>query len=108
MNESVSVMLFVYGLAIVVAMGGAVLIKLVVGALAWSDRGQPAAAQPATPAPPAAIAPGAIPAHHLVAIAAAAYAMVGPHRVLHIGHTASGRGWSSEGRMAQHTSHLPH
>lgn len=109
MSEAFSLILFVYGLAIVVAMGAALLIKLIVGALAFNERRSEAKAAPlATPA--AAPAPGiaaGVPAHHLVAIAAAAHAMVGAHRILHIGPASSGRIWSTEGRMAQHTSHHP-
>lgn len=109
MPESLTLVLFVYGLAIVIAMGAALLIKLIVGALALSERRAqaPAPAAP-VPAPPAAapVVEGGIPAHHLVAIAAAAHAMVGAHRILHIGAANSGRSWSTEARLAQH-SHTP-
>jgi hypothetical protein len=107
-SESWSLVLFIYGLAVVVAMAGAVLIKLIVGVLAFGERRAAAAAPAPVKAPPvaAAIAQG-IPAHHLVAIAAAAHAMVGAHRILHIGGAAAGRGWSTEGRLAQHSSHHP-
>lgn len=110
MSEAFSLVGFVYGLAIVVAMGAALLIKLIVGALAWNENraatvpAAPAAAPP--PAPP--VAAGAIPAHHLVAIAAAAHALVGAHRIVHIGHAAAGRTWLAEGRQAQHNAHHPH
>lgn len=115
MSDAISLVLFIYGLAIAVAMGAAVLIKLIVGALALSERraetkataaqaaAQPAAAPAATPA----VGGDAIPPHHLVAIAAAAHAALGAHRILHIGAAASGRIWSTEGRLAQHTSHQP-
>lgn len=109
MSEAFSLIVFVYGLAIVVAMGAALLIKLIVGALALNERRAEARAA-VTPAPPPLAAPSlqaGIPAHHLVAIAAAAHAMVGTHRILHIGAAASGRLWSNEGRMAQHSSHQP-
>ncbi|MGE5514708.1 MAG: hypothetical protein ACM31D_02690 [Bacteroidota bacterium] len=106
MNEAVSLVLFVYGLAIAIAMGAALLIKLIVGALALSERRAeaPAAAPKAVPLPAGA---DGIPPHHLVVIAAAAHAALGAHRILHIGAAASGRIWSTEGRMAQHTSHQP-
>lgn len=108
MNESVELVGLVYGLGAVIALGAAVLIKGIVVALAWADRGPTSAAKPvavATPsAPPSA---GAVPPHHLVAIAAAAHAMVGAHRIVHIGAAGTGAGWSAEGRFAQHGSHHP-
>lgn len=110
MSESITLVGFVYGLAFVVAMGAALLIKLIVGALAFSERNAPAAApQPVKAAPSAVPAPvDGIPAHHLVAIAAAAHAMVGAHRIVHIGGAGPGRMWSTEGRLAQHNAHHPH
>lgn len=110
MSESITLVLFIYGLAIVISMGAALLIKLLVGALAFSESHGTAAAPPpvkAPPAPSAAVA-GGIPAHHLVAIAAAAHAMVGAHRIVHIGTGGPGRLWSTEGRLAQHNAHHPH
>lgn len=103
MNETIELVLFVYGLGAAIALGAAVLIKLIVAVLAWADRPQ---AQPQAVAPSVtpAVADG-IPAHHLVAIAAAAHAMVGAHRIVHIGATRSGGGWSAEGRFAHHGSH---
>ncbi|MGE4280265.1 MAG: hypothetical protein AB7G62_11795 [Magnetospirillum sp.] len=103
MNETIELVLFVYGLGAVIALGAAVLIKLIVAILAWVDRPQ---AQPQSVAPPAQPAVAeSVPAHHLVAIAAAAHAMVGAHRIVHIGAARSGAGWSAEGRFAQHGSH---
>lgn len=111
MSEALSLVGFVYGLAFVIAMGAALLIKLIVSALALSES-RNAVTAPA-PVPVAAAAPSmaqvdGIPAHHLVAIAAAAHAMVGAHRIVHIGATSSGRYWSTEGRLAQHNAHHPH
>lgn len=111
MSESITLVLFIYGLAIVISMGAALLIKLLVGALAFSEsHGATAAAPPPvkTPPVPSAAVAGGIPAHHLVAIAAAAHAMVGAHRIVHIGTGGPGRLWSTEGRLAQHNAHHPH
>lgn len=109
MSESITLVGFIYGLAFVIAMGAALLIKLLVGALAFSERRSTAAAPPPVKAAPApAAASGGIPAHHLVAIAAAAHAMVGAHRIVHIGTGGPGRLWSTEGRLAQHNAHHPH
>lgn len=107
MSEAFTLVGFVYGLAIVIAMGAALLIKLIVGALALGERRTAAAPAVSPPPPPAPVAEAGIPAHHLVAIAAAAHAMVGAHRILHIGAATSGRIWSTEGRLAQHSSHHP-
>ena len=111
MSESITLVGFIYGLAFVIAMGAALLIKLLVGALAFSERRSTATAAPppvkTAPAPAAAVS-GGIPAHHLVAIAAAAHAMVGAHRIVHIGGAGPGRMWSTEGRLAQHNAHHPH
>jgi len=101
MNETIELVLFVYGLGAVIALGAAVLIKLIVSLLAWADRPQ-VVAQPAAVTLPA---EDNVPAHHLVAIAAAAHAMVGAHRIVHIGSARSGAGWSAEGRFAHHGSH---
>lgn len=102
MNETIELVLFVYGLGAAIALGAAVLIKLIVAVLAWTDRphSQPAAAPVVTTA-----RDDGVPAHHLVAIAAAAHALVGAHRIVHIGAARSGAGWSAEGRFAHHGSH---
>lgn len=109
MSESITLVAFIYGLAIVISMAAALLIKLLVGALAFSESHGATAAPPPVKAPPVpSAAVGAIPAHHLVAIAAAAHAMVGAHRIVHIGTGGPGRLWSTEGRLAQHNAHHPH
>ena len=94
----------VYGIAIVVSMVVAVLIKLLV---VLTSRVQPVAKKAApvvqTPAAPV-VAPG-IPDEVVAAITAAVAVFCGPYRVLHIGE--SKRSWASEGRIAQHSSHQP-
>lgn len=110
MDDTLFLTLFIYGLGVVVALAAAVLIKLIVGVLAWTDRTTPAAPPARAPAAagmPAVLAAGAIPPHHLVAIAAAAHAMLGAHRIVHIGRVANGPGWSAEGRISHHGSHHP-
>jgi hypothetical protein len=47
-----------------------------------------------------------IPDEDVAAVFAAVYAVVGPHRVVHIG--PGGRSWIAEGRVAHHASHMPH
>ena len=94
----------VYGIAIVISMVVAVLIKLLV---VVTSRVQPVAKKLAvavqTPAAPV-VAPG-IPDEVVAAITAAVAVCCGPYRVLHIGE--SKRSWASEGRIAQHASHQP-
>ena len=95
----------VYGIAIVVSLVVAVLIKLLV---VVTSRVQPVAkkAAPVAVDKPVEklIAPG-IPDEVVAAITAAVAVCCGPYRVLHIGE--SKRSWSSEGRIAQHSSHQP-
>jgi Na+/citrate or Na+/malate symporter len=47
-----------------------------------------------------------IPEEDVAALTAAICAMIGPHRILHIGETRPA--WTSQGRAAQHTSHSDH
>lgn len=101
MNEAVQLALVVYGLGVVIALASALLIKFIVVALGWSDR----KAAPAVA--PAVTSSADIPPHHLVVIAAAAHAMVGANRIVHIGAAAGTAGWSAEGRFAHHGSHHP-
>jgi len=112
--EALNLSLIVYGLGIFIALLAALLIKGIVGFLSWTDRA--AAAPVAGTAKPAsiptspqaqAVTPEGIPPHHLVVIAACAHAIVGAHRILHIGSNAGAAGWSAEGRFAQHGSHHP-
>jgi hypothetical protein len=91
----------VYGIAIVVSMVVAVLIKLLV---ALTSHAKPAAKVAVTAQKPLErLAPG-IPDEIVAAITAAVAVLSGPHRILHIGE--SKRSWASEGRIAQH-SHQP-
>ncbi|KAF0222954.1 MAG: hypothetical protein FD176_2269 [Rhodospirillaceae bacterium] len=101
MNEAVQLSLLVYGLGVVIALAAAVLIKFIVVALAWGERKAVPAVVPAAPSS------AGIPPHHLVVIAAAAHAMVGANRIVHIGAAAGTAGWSAEGRFAHHGSHHP-
>lgn len=109
MYDALSLAAFVYGLAIVVALAAAVVIKGVVGAVSLTGHRAPTAL-PATP-PVAAAVPavsGNIPEHHLVVIAAAAQAMLGGHRILHIeAPHGPAQGWAAEGRLAHHAAHRP-
>lgn len=111
LSEAISLVVSIYGLAIVIAFGAAVMIRLIVRLLSYGDERMAAAAVQASaqagPASAMQAVDGAIPAAHLVAIAAAANAVLGAHRILHIGSGAGGPVWSAEGRFAQHSSHRP-
>ena len=105
MSEVIIKTLFVYGLAIIVSLAVAVVIKVIVVALNLLER---KAAEPAQPAavPPA---PFAVEADHLAVIAAAVHAMCGAQRIVHIEAVPRHSGWAAEGRLVHHASHtLPH
>jgi len=46
-------------------------------------------------------------ADDIVAIAAAAYAVIGEHRIVHIEPASQDQAWALEGRWLQQTSHRP-
>jgi hypothetical protein len=104
MEEVLTKTLFVYGLAIVVSMAIAAVIKLIVVVLNALER-KPTVA---TPAVPVAAPTFDIAADHVAAIAAAVYATLGSARILHIEPSHRGSEWLVEGRLAQHGSHITH
>ena len=105
MSEVIIKTLWIYGLAIVVSLAVAVVIKVIVVALGKLE------GTPAAPPQPAAVPPGplAVDANHIAVIAAAVHAMTGAHRIVHIEAAPHHSGWAAEGRQAHHSSHvLPH
>ena len=102
MAEIWSKTLWIYGLAIVVSLLIAVVIKLIVVLLGRGEQRTASAQQPVavTPAPASGIPPD-----HLVVIAAAASAVFGDQRIVHIEETRRRAGWLAEGRQAHHASH---
>lgn len=100
MNHPVLFSLQVYGIAIVVAMLVAALIKLLVAVTGRLERDAAAKAVPQGEICPVAFG---ILDEDVAALSAAIFAIVGPHRILHISPT--NRAWASQGRAAQHTSH---
>ena len=98
MSESFLLAFQVYGLAIVISMLVAVMIRVVVASLSAVKR------QPDAVAPQAA-APVDIAGDHIAAIAAAVYAALGAHRIVHIEERGRGFAWTAEGRAAHHASH---
>jgi hypothetical protein len=103
MSEVIIKTLWVYGLAIVVSLGVAVVIKVIVLTLGRLER-KPAVVPPLPVVQPA---PLSIEAHHVAAIAAAVHAMGGAHRVVHIEAAHRHQEWAAGGRQAQHASHAP-
>lgn len=109
LTDSIRDVLFIYGLAIVVSMGAAVLIRLMVSVLSfgdiWAEWREKRNPKPKTAlAAKDSDAENGIPASHVAVIAAAAYAM-GASRVVHIQPTTSHAQWSAGGRAAHHSSH---
>jgi hypothetical protein len=106
-GEAVNLVLFIYGLAFVIAMLAAFLIKGIVGALSLADRRAAAAPAAAQPVPAVAATQASTVQDDIVAIAAAVQAVLGAHRIVRIEGAATGFAWAAEGRMVHHTSHRP-
>ena len=105
MSAIVVTTLWMYGLAIVVSLGVAVVIKLIVVVLGALERRPAEAPAAAAPRPAVASADDAVPAEHVAAIAAAIHALIGEHRIVHILDGHKHDGWVAEGRVAHHRSH---
>jgi hypothetical protein len=93
----------IYGIAIVIAMLVAMLIKGMVSLTGWLEQRAAAKAVPQGEVCPVFLG---IPDEDVAALSAAIFAVIGPHHILHI--SAPSRAWSSQGRSAQHTSHAEH
>ena len=101
MNELVLLSLGIYGIAIVISLLVAALIKGIVVALPMLERRHPEPAlRAATPA-------AAVPPEHIAAIAAALTVGMGERHIVHIEDRRAGTVWSAEGRMIHQTSHAP-
>lgn len=94
----------IYGIAIVISMVVAVLIKVLVAMTSRVKRVATVAAVPQKTAAAPTAAKAGIPDDVVAALSAAIAVIAGPHRILHIGE--SKRSWANEGRIAQH-SHQP-
>jgi hypothetical protein len=100
MSDVIVKALWIYGLAIVVSMAVAVVIKVIVVVLNAFERKSDASAKPAPAAAPA----FDLLADHVAAISAAVYSVIGTHRIVHIEEQRHAE-WVVEGRLAHHTSH---
>ena len=90
----------VYGIAIVIAMLVAVLIKAMVAVMGRLEQTAAAKAVPQGEVCPVFLG---IPDEDVAVLSAAIYSAIGPHHILHI--SEASHAWSSQGRAAQHTSH---
>lgn len=94
--------LWVIGITVGVSLAVALLVKALVGLTARIER--------AASVPEARVCPvdQGIPDEDVAAVFAAIYAVIGPHRLVHIGAAGHGRTWTAEGRVAHHASHSVH
>jgi len=99
-NAAVITSLQVYGLAIVIAMVVALLIKLLVFVTGRFEQAAAAKEIPQGEVCPVFLG---IPDDDVAALSAAIFAAMGPHHILHI--TQINRSWANQGHAAQHTSH---
>jgi Na+-transporting methylmalonyl-CoA/oxaloacetate decarboxylase gamma subunit len=90
----------VYGIAIVISVLVAVLIKLMVSLTGRMEKSKPVDIPTGTVCP---IGLG-VPDEDVAALSAAIFVAMGPHRILHIAPTS--HGWATGARAAQH-SHTP-
>jgi hypothetical protein len=101
MSDVIIKTLWIYGLAIVISLTVAVVIKLIVVTLSAFERKPEPALKPAlTSAAPAFDLLG----DHVAAISAAVYSVIGAHRIVHIEEHRHPE-WVVEGRLAHHASH---
>ena len=102
---SVQTSIFAYLLMAVVSMLAAVMVQGIVVVLRHAGRKKAEAT--ATPVS-ISVAPDVDEtAAQVAAVAAAVYAVLGPHRLVRIGEAAPGVAWSATGRLAHHASHIP-
>jgi hypothetical protein len=100
----ISLSFFAFGLMAVIAGLSSLLIRGIVIGLARTQR----KAAPAPTAVSITVAPAVDEtAAHVAAIAAAVYAVIGAHRLVHIHEVPRGPGWTGTGRLAHHASHTP-
>jgi|APTNR8051073442_1049403.scaffolds.fasta_scaffold06970_6 hypothetical protein len=104
LGSVISLALFSFGLMVIIAGLASLLIRGIVIVLA----GARAKAAPAPTPVVIAVEPAVDEtAADVAAIAAAVYAVLGAHRLVHIHEVPRGPGWTATGRLAHHGSHLP-
>jgi hypothetical protein len=87
----------VYGIAIVISLLVAVLIKVLVAVTSRLERARPLEVPTGTVCP---IGPG-VPEEDVAALSAAIFVAIGPHRILHIAPTS--HTWARGARSTQHS-----
>ena len=92
----------VYGIAIVVSLVVAVLIKVLVVVTGRMEKRSVAEEVPTGSVCPVLLG---VPEEDVAALSAAIFAAIGPHRILRISQPS--HGWAVGGRAAQHSSHTP-
>lgn len=108
LNGTIMMSLFAYGMMIVIAGLSALLIRTIVVVLARAGDARKRATAAATTAVSVSVAPARDEtAAQVAAVAAAVYAVVGAHRLVHIGEATRGSVWASLGRSQHQTSHAP-
>ena len=106
LGGSVQTSIFAYLLMAVVAMLTAVMVQGIVIALERMQHRRRAGVAP-TPVS-ISVAPAVDETlAHVAAVAAAVYAVLGAHRLVHIGEAMRGPAWTATGRLAHHASHMP-
>lgn len=101
---SIQTSLFAYGLMAVVSMLAAVMVQGIVVVLQKTQKKPRVAPTPVT----ISVAPAVDEtAAHVAAVAAAVFATLGVHRLVHISDAGRAPGWASYGRTLHHTSHAP-
>jgi hypothetical protein len=105
-SGSVQTSIFAYGLMAVVAMLAAVMVQGIVMVL---ERMQHRRKSEVAPTPVSILVAPAVDetAAHVAAVAAAVYAVLGAHRLVHIGDAVRTPMWTTAGRAAHHLSHAP-
>ena len=99
MDQLVPLSIGVYGIAIVISLLVAALIKGIVVALPLVERRREKSVAKG-PAPTA-----VVPSEHVAAITGAIAAVMGERHIIHIEDRRAGAVWSAEGRMIHQTSH---
>jgi Na+-transporting methylmalonyl-CoA/oxaloacetate decarboxylase gamma subunit len=100
MGENALLAIQMYGLAIVISLLVAFVIRGVVSVLAVLKKETDASEAFPTP-----VAADRNKKEHVAAIAAAVWAVLGPYRIVHIEHTERGQVWTAEGRLTHRASH---
>lgn len=100
---SIQTSLFAYGLMAVVSLLAAVMVQGIVVVLQRTQK---------KPQAPTSVSISVAPSvneteAHVAAVAAAVYAVLGAHRLVHIGDASRAPGWAAYGRSVHHTSHAP-